>query len=459
MMQPDEHERWSPLLPLYINGSLEDEDRERLASHMSKCPLCQRELAEWREIAQLARQPHPGERHLQSAQVSLTSLHQRLMSGDDAPTKEVHMQSSLPPTTPTSAPAERGRNVYAIALVAVLAVFVVTGFAVFHVRGSGQLSTPGASAKSTPTPTHPVTATPASAACAVTVTTNGKSGTFATTTGQAVTVHGITMTMNTFYAEFTRTIVLVDIRTSASLHSVYDANDMSITTADHAMLPAQMWGGGEPTSGSNGISDFAFFYPLPSRDLGSQQTVTLTVQQMKAVSGTQTQLLSGPWQLHITFTAVQPHATETLNCAPQTHQGISIQPFSVAQAPAPAQIDGYPGGIILGVCVTGTQEAGFGESYTTANYGSFSSGGALPPPQTQALLTLPNGTQVTPQYEIYPRTSCRIAGKQGQSYLLTYLVSPTVLTGKAVFTVPTILSYINQSTLAQGPWSFSFDLK
>lgn len=461
MMLPDGHEPWSQLLPLFVNGRLEGADREQLAHHLAGCSLCQKELAEWREIAQLARQPHPGERHLQSAHMSLTALHQRIAATGDAPKKEAPMQSSKPPTTPPSARAERWRNIYAVTMVALLAVFVVAGFAVFRAHGAGRASTPNAAAMRPKTPTPTNTITPASVTCATTSTTFGQGGTFQTTMGQSVTVHGITLTLDRFYADFTRTIVLVHIQTPSSQPAAYGANDMSITTAANHTLTFVTFGGGEQAT-SNGMrnwSDFAFFYPLPAREPGSQQTVTLTVNQMQLGGDTRHQLLSGPWQLHITFTAVQPSSTQTLRCAPQTHHGISFQLLSVLQAPAPVQFDGYPGGITLDLCITGIQEVGFGESYATKNYGGFSSGGAVPPPQTQAQLTLPNGEQVTPQYELDPRPSCSIEGKAGQSYQLTYLASPTAFTGKAVFSVPTIISYRDHTPVAVGTWSFSFDLK
>ncbi len=462
MMQPDAHEHWSDLLPLYVNGRLEGEDREQLARHLAECARCREDLAGWREIARMARQPHPGEWRLQAAPASLAILHQRITAQSAAHAKGSYpMHPSIPPVTPSSQ-SERRKGFSAIAVVALLAMFVVTGFAMFRTHNGGHASVPNVATKSTKTPAP--TALPAPT-CSISSVTYGKGGTFQATTGQSVTVHGITMTLDTFYTDYTRTFVTVHVQTPASQPAPYGPYDGSITPENGTAISLGF--GGSLGNTSAGVRNWEGYALLPAQSagvLGTHQTATLTVNRMELENGKFDHFLTGPWQVRFAFTSVSPHSVENLNCAPQTHQGFSMQVLSVVQAPAPLQYDGYPGGIAVGVCFVGGKgdpynDPLFDELYQSAIFGGMSPLGIVHPPESEPLLTLPDGTQVKPQYEQHPTPACRINGKAGLVYNLHYLTETSAFTGRAIFTVPTIYPDQNQFPPVDGPWTFSFDLK
>jgi len=459
MMQSDTHDRWSQLLPLYVNGRLEGEEREQLTRHLAGCARCQGDLVAWREIARLARLPDPSERHLLAPEVALTNLHHRLASRDDAPAKGSIMQPSIPPSTPSSSSPERRTFFPAIVVVVLLSLFVTSGFVLFRSHGTSHPTTPGAVV---PTSTAGVT-TPVSPNCqAKTVFSSTDTKSQAATVGQSVTVHGITMTLEKFYADFSRTIVLVNVRAPASSSIAYGPSDLSITPASGSAIDSSMLSGGivdNPPSGEHDWQSFGLFSSLPAADFGASQTVTLSVSQMVLEVDKASQKLAGPWQLQVTFTSPPPHVVENLTCAVQTHHGFSIQPLSVAVIPAPMQFDGYPGGVKFTLCFAGlpNTQPGFDIGYFPTGQGSIGTPGGNPQPVTEPILTLPGGKRVMPPQLEDVGDSCTIDAQQGETFTLTYLTSLPSLTGRATFTVPAIV-YSDSAPPAPGPWTFFFDL-
>jgi hypothetical protein len=288
-----------------------------------------------------------------------------------------------------------------------------------------------------------------------------------------VTVHGITMTLEQFYTDATRTFLALQVQTPASQPAPYGASEGSFIAANGTATSIPFGGSLENTSA--GMRNWLSFALLPSQPigmLGAQQTATLTVNRMVLEEDNLDHFLIGPWQLHFSFTSVGPHSTEDLTCATQTHQGFAIQLLSVVQAPAPQQFDGYPGGITLNVCYVAPNDQGFNGfpgfdyDYQSSVFGGMSLAGVIHPPETEAMLTLPNRKQVTPQFENYPPVvsgywahTCHIGGKAGNEFGLTYLADASAFTGRAVLTVPTIISDTNRFPPVDGPWTFSFDLK
>ena len=54
-LEGDPHQAISELIPWYVNDTLENDERERVAQHIAECPACAQEIARCRTIAAVVR--------------------------------------------------------------------------------------------------------------------------------------------------------------------------------------------------------------------------------------------------------------------------------------------------------------------------------------------------------------------------------------------------------------------
>jgi anti-sigma factor RsiW len=60
-LEGDPHQAISELIPWYVNGTLENRERERVAQHIAECPACVEEIARCRTIAAVVRSADIGD--------------------------------------------------------------------------------------------------------------------------------------------------------------------------------------------------------------------------------------------------------------------------------------------------------------------------------------------------------------------------------------------------------------
>jgi len=184
------------MLPWYVNGTLDPLARAQVDAHLLTCEDCQQELRQWQQLAKaVSTVPSPADTPV-AAIAARAALHRALMP-HAAPMKGPIMQPTIPPA---SRLPERRSLFSSVIIVVLLSLFVSGGFVLFRSHGQTQNTTPGE------------VASPICHAKTVFFGSN-MSSTF-THLGQSVTAHGVTVTLNNFYADFTRILIVLTTDTA-----------------------------------------------------------------------------------------------------------------------------------------------------------------------------------------------------------------------------------------------------
>jgi hypothetical protein len=96
-------------------------------------------------------------------------------------------------------------------------------------------------------------------------------------------------------------------------------------------------------AGQDTVTDFMEFDPLPQDELSKPQTLTLRIDKLTLVSMGYAIEVKGPWTITFQVTPQHGHSVN-LHVAPQTHDGITIQPLRLDIAPSASVFDQFGDG-------------------------------------------------------------------------------------------------------------------
>ncbi len=433
------------MLPWYVNGTLDAATTAAVTAHLLTCSACRHELARWHTLAHaVATQPRPADSP-RMADVTRAALHQSLVHAH-AQTKGIAFMPEASQPTRKPFPMPTRRSAFPVVAIVLVALIISSAVLFAHQRNG---ASPGALASATVQPSPHCTAK--------TVFTGTDTTSHFTNAGQSVTVKGVTVTLNDFSADYTRIMIALTTDTApASASYGYFPDSLTLSLASGQTLGSYGLPSGVDAANAKEYHSLARLLPVPLSAVKGPQTGTIMIHQMSAGEGKP--VLEGVWTLPITFTAPQPRTIADLTCAAPTFSGFSVVPTSVAVVPGKAQLDGYPGGVMLTLCLLGETEfsiAPFHVSYQDKN----GAGANDPTKFAEALLTLPDGRQLTPQVDLTGEEPCTIGSRRGMLHHFTYLTPLPTLTGHFTFTVPFLLKGTTKLVRVAGPWHYEFELR
>jgi hypothetical protein len=205
--------------------------------------------------------------------------------------------------------------------------------------------------------------------------------------GRSASAQGITITIDRVYADATETLVTYHMQTN--LNPPLPALPVLIDA--HGNRYAYVAGDWDVTNGGS----FSFA-PLPSDELGTQQTLTFLAQQMRLADPTGPgALVDGPWSVSFDVTPAAG-TSAVLSTSAVVHDGLSVQPLQIDVAPAGGGLLGIAGGARVVVRISGLSPSmrlrdldAFDTALAPGGHSFYCGGGILE-------LVLPNGQQIAP---------------------------------------------------------------